>query len=233
MNGSEPEKKLPPFSKDGSVHVTDEVINTMTHMSGAIFSLLGMVLLIVLSAQSGKVWSIVAFSIYGGSLVLLFLASTFHHGLDLSEKWNGFFRLFDYLAIFFLIAGTYTPLCLIPVRDAWSWSIFGVVWGLAALGITLKSVFPNLPKWATNTLYICMGWVGVVQVVRTIPLIGTEGFLLILIGGVLYTAGAVIFYIEKPNPLPEKFGFHEIWHLLVLAAAIAHYAFMYFVLLPY
>ena len=233
MNDPEKKKELPAFSKDGSIHVTDEVINTITHMSGAIFSLLGMVILIVLSSQAGKPWHIVAFSIYGASLLLLFLASSFHHGLELSDKWNRFFRLMDYLAIFFLIAGTYTPVCLIPGRDAWGWSIFGVVWALAAVGITIKSVFPKLPKWTTNTLYICMGWVGVVQVIRTIPMIGTEGFILILAGGIIYTLGAVVFYIEKPNPIPGKFGFHEIWHLMVLTAAVIHYLFMFRILLPY
>ncbi|MBI9103606.1 MAG: hemolysin III family protein [Spirochaetales bacterium] len=233
MNKPEEKKPLPPFSKDGSIHVTDEVINTITHMSGAIFSFLGMVILIVLSVQSGKTWHIIGFSVYGLSLFLLFLASTFHHGLELSEKGNDFFRLFDYLAIFFLIAGTYTPLCLIVARDAWSWSILGVIWIIAAVGITLKSVFPNLPKWMTNTLYLCMGWVGVVQIYRTIPSIGPTGFILLLTGGVIYSIGAIIFYIEKPNPVPGKFGFHEIWHIFVLAAAIIHYIFMYAILLPY
>ncbi len=233
MNSPEEKKPLPPFSKDGSPHVTDEIINTVTHMSGAIFSLLGMVLLIVLTAQMGKIWHIISFSIYGLSLFILFMASTFHHGLDLSEKKNELFRLFDYLAIFLLIAGTYTPFCLILSRNAWGWSIFGVVWAIAAAGITIKAVFPGIPKWVTHTLYLCMGWVGVVLIVRVIPLIGTEGFIYILSGGILYTAGAAIFYFEKPNPVPGKFGFHEIWHLFVLAAAVIHYLFMFKILLPY
>ncbi len=221
------------LSKDGSFHVTDEIFNTISHTAGAIFSLLGMVLLIVLSAVSGKVWHIVGFSIYGTSLFMLFLASSFHHGVNGSERLNSFFRLFDYLSIFALIAGTYTPLCLILSRDAWGWSVFGVVWILAAAGIALKAVFPGLPKWFTNTLYVCMGWVGAVLVFHVLPVIGPAGLVLILVGGIFYSAGAVIFYIEKPNPVPGKFGFHEIWHLFVLAGAVTHFAFMFFIALPY
>ncbi len=227
------EKKLPPFSKDGSIHVTDEVINTVTHMTGAIFSFLGMVILIVLSAELGKPWHIVSFSIYGLSLMLLFLASSFHHGLNLSDKVNEIFRLFDYLAIFILIAGTYTPICLVINRTVWGWSIFGVVWTLAVIGITIKAVFPKIPGWVSHTLYISMGWVGAVLIVRSISLIGIIGFVLILSGGIVYTIGAAVYYFEKPNPIPGKFGFHEIWHLFVLTGAALHFIFMYFVVLPF
>jgi hemolysin III len=233
MTDDSEEKKLPPFSKDGSIHVTDEVINTVTHMTGAIFSFLGMVILIVLSAELGKPWHIVSFSIYGLSLMLLFLASSFHHGLNLSDKTNEIFRLFDYLAIFILIAGTYTPICLVINRTVWGWSIFGVVWTLAAIGITIKAVFPKIPRWVSHTLYVSMGWIGAVLIVRSISLIGSLGFILILSGGIVYTTGAAVYYFEKPNPIPGKFGFHEIWHLFVLTGAALHFIFMYFVVLPY
>lgn len=233
MRDENKDRKLPQFSKDGSVHVTDEVINTVTHMTGAIFSLFGMVILIVLSSSNGTPWHIVSFSIYGLSLLLLFLASSFHHGLQLSPKVNDLFRQFDYFAIFILIAGTYTPLCLVLNRSPWGWSIFGVVWALAAIGITIKAIFPNIPGWVSHTLYISMGWVGAVLIVRSIPLMGPLGFILILAGGILYTLGAGIYYFEKPNPVPGKFGFHEIWHLFVLSAAALHFLFMYFIVLPY
>ncbi len=220
------------LSKDGSVHVTDEVINTITHILGAIFSVLGTVILVVLSAKEATVWHVVSFSVYGASLIMLFLASTLHHGLNLSEKLNELFRLFDYLAIYLLIAGTYTPLCLVVQRNVWGWSLFGVVWGLTVIGITIKSVFPELPKWVSNTFYIGIGWIGVILILRSLPIIGITGFALILTGGVLYTVGALIFYFEKPNPIPGKFGFHEIWHLFVLTGAVLHYLFMYFIVLP-
>lgn len=233
MTDGSNKKKLPSRSKDGSIHVTDEVINTVSHMTGAIFSFLGMVILVVLSAEMGKPWHIVSFSIYGLSLILLFLASSFHHGLDLSDETNKMFRLFDYFAIYILIAGTYTPLCLVINRTVWGWSIFGVVWTLAAVGITIKAVFPKIPGWVSHTLYICMGWIGAVLIVRSISLIGITGFILILSGGIVYTIGAAIYYFEKPNPIPGKFGFHEIWHFFVLTGAALHFIFMYIVVLSY
>ena len=233
MKSSANKKPLPPLSKDGSIHVTDEIINTVTHLSGAVFSLLGSVLLIALAAQAGKVWQIVSFSVYGASLLMLFTASTFHHGLDIGKKSNAVFRLFDYLAIFLLIAGTYTPLCLVLSRNLWGWSIFGVVWALTIIGITVKAVFPRIPQWVTNTLYLCIGWVGVVLIARTIPIIKLEGLLYLLIGGLFYTSGAAIYHFEQPNPVPGKFGFHEIWHLFVLAGAAVHFLFMYRIVLPY
>ncbi len=233
MADDDRKRELPLRSKDGSIHVTDEVINTVTHMIGAVFSLLGMVLLIVISSSKGDPWYIVSFSIYGLSLLLLFLASTFHHGLNLSPKMNNFFRLFDYLAIYFLIAGTYTPFCLILSRNVWGWSVFGVVWTLAAVGITIKSVFPEVPRWVSHTLYLSMGWVGVVLLVKLIPVMGIKGFSLVAAGGIMYTVGAAVYYFEKPNPVPGKFGFHEIWHLFVLAGAAFHFFFMYFIVMNY
>lgn len=232
MADDDRKRELPSRSKDGSIHVTDEIINTVTHMIGAVFSLLGMVLLIVISSSKGDPWSIVSFSIYGLSLLLLFLASTFHHGLNLSPKMNELYRLFDYLAIYFLIAGTYTPFCLILSRNVWGWSVFGVIWTLAAVGITIKSVFPEVPRWVSHTLYLSMGWVGAVLLVKLIPVMGIKGFFLVAAGGIMYTVGAAVYYFEKPNPVPGKFGFHEIWHLLVLAGAAFHFMFMYLILLP-
>ncbi len=224
---------LPPLSKDGSIHVTDEVINTITHMAGAVFALLGLVILVVTASSRGEVWKIISFSIYGFSLFFLFLCSTFHHGLNLSDRLNDFFRLFDYVAIYILIAGSYTPICLVLGRGVWGWSVFGVVWIIAAVGIVVKSIFPDLPRWVSHTLYLSMSWVGIILMIKLIPLFGIGGFVLLLGGGIFYTVGAAIYYLEKPNPIPGKFGFHEIWHLFVLAGAFLHYLFMYLVVLPY
>ena len=232
MNGYDNTRELPAYSKDGSVHVTDEIINTATHIVGSFFALFGTVLLIVSAAAEGKVWHVVSFAVYGVSLFILFVASSLHHGVNLSPRLNNLFRLFDYIAIFLLIAGTYTPLCLVVQRNQWGWTMFAVVWALTAVGITIKSLYPDLPRWVTNTFYIGIGWLGAILIFRSIPLIGGIGFALILVGGVVYTVGAMIFYFEKPNPVPGKFGFHEIWHLFVLTGAAMHYLFMYYIVLP-
>ncbi|MBN2546901.1 MAG: hemolysin III family protein [Spirochaetes bacterium] len=223
-------KKL---SKDGSINVTDEIINTQTHMIGAIFSLFGLVVLIVKSSIASKPWHIVSFSIYGASLLLVFLASTLHHGVNSSPKIEFIFKLFDYFAIFPLIAGTYTPLCLILLKNWLGWSVFGVVWALAVIGIVIKAIYPDIPRWFSSTIYITMGWVGTVIAIPLFKYLKLSGIVLLVLGGIFYSAGFIIYNIEKPNPIKGKFGFHEIWHILVMLGALSHYLMMYFIVLPY
>ena len=223
------EKKL---SKDGSTHVTDEIFNSASHLVGAIFSLLAISILIVKSSVAGKPWHIISFSIYGSSLLFVFIASTLHHGLNSSKKIESILKLFDYFAIFPLIAGTYTPLCLILLKNSIGWTIFGVVWALAITGLTIKAIFPEIPKWVTNTVYISMGWIGAVIVIPLYSIIGLPGLFFLAFGGFFYSTGFVIFYIEKPNSIPGKFGFHEIWHIFVILGALSHFFMMYFFVLP-
>ncbi|MCG8571190.1 MAG: hemolysin III family protein [Spirochaetes bacterium] len=218
------------LSKDGSVHVTDEVFNTASHLVGAIFSLVGWVLLIVKASVRGLPWQIVTFSIYGFTLFLLFLASTFHHGINGSKKVENTLKILDYSAIFPLIAGTYTPFCLVVLRDFLGWSIFGLIWGLAIIGITLKASIQHLPKWFTNTFYVAMGLVSVFFIIPLTQKLPLTALLLLGAGGFFYIIGSFIYYLEKPNPLPGKFGFHEIWHIFVLLGAASHFFIMYFFL---
>lgn len=220
------------LSRDGSQHVTDEVINTVTHLVAACLALLGSVLLIVQAASQHKPWSIVAFSIYGFSLVFLFTMSTLHHGLQASERVNRVFRTLDYSAIFGLIGGTVTPICLVLYRNIYGWSVFGVVWALAALGITLRAVWHQLPRHITNTLFIVLGWLPVPLVLIGGTALPAGALALLVLGGMLYTAGFVLYVSERPNPLPGKFGFHELWHIVVMLAAACHYLFMYWYVLP-
>lgn len=214
-------------SKDGSVHVTDEVFNTASHTVGAVFALLGAVLLVVRAAMEGELWHLVSFSIYGLFLFLLFTASALHHGVKAGPRTEHVLRQLDYLAIFPLIAGTYTPICLVVLRGPLGWSIFGVIWALAVFGIALKASVSNLPKWFTSTLYLAMGLMSVVVIIPLLRVLPLPAILLLLLGGFFYVGGNVVFSLEKPNPLPGKFGFHEIWHLCVLAGALAHYLMMY------
>jgi hemolysin III len=144
---------------------------------------------------------------------------------------NGVLRTLDYDSVFFLIAGSTTPLVLVLFRNTYGWTVFGAVWTIAVVGIVLRSVWPELPKYVTNTLYIVLGWL-------TVLLVGADsslpvGALVLLgLGGICYSGGFVIFVIEKPNPWPDVFGFHELWHLLVVLAALFHYLLMYFYVLP-
>ena len=219
------------LSRDGSVHVTDERINTVSHLAAACFAVVGAALLIAQAGAQADPWKIVGFSIYGLSIVTLFVASTLHHGLDHSPRVNEILRTLDYDSVFFLIAGSVTPLVLVLFRTTYGWTVLGGVWAIAVMGIVLRSMLRELPKYVTNTLYITLGWVPVL-------LVGAGGSLpagayaLMAVGGLVYSAGFVIFVIEKPNPWPGVVGFHEIWHLMVVIAALLHYLLMYFYVLP-
>jgi hemolysin III len=211
--------------------VTDERFNTVSHLFAACFALVGAALLIVQAGAQGDPWKIVGFAVYGLSVVTLFVASTLHHGLDHSPRVNEILRTLDYDSVFFLIAGSVTPLVLVLFRTAYGWTVLGAVWVIASLGIVLRSMVRQLPKDVTNTLYIALGWVPVL-------LVGAGGSLpagayaLMAVGGLVYSAGFVVFVVEKPNPRPGVFGFHEIWHAMVVVAALLHYLLMYFYVLP-
>jgi hemolysin III len=211
--------------------VTDERFNTVSHLFAACFALVGAALLITQASAQAEPWKIVGFAVYGLSVVTLFVTSALHHGLDHSPRVNEILRTLDYDSVFFLIAGSVTPLVLVLFRTTYGWTVLGAVWVIATLGIVLRSMVRQLPKDVTNTLYIALGWVPVL-------LVGAGGSLpagayaLMAVGGLVYSAGFVIFVIEKPNPWPGVFGFHETWHLMVVVAALLHYLLMYFYVLP-
>lgn len=213
------------------MHVTDERFNTMSHMVGTCFALVGTALLITQSSEQGDPWKIVGFSIYGFSLICLFLASALHHGLDLGPRVNSVLRTLDYTSVFLLIAGTVTPLVLVLFRNTYGWTVLGAVWAIAVFGIVVRSVWRDLPKWVTNTLYISLGWMTVLLIGAGVDL-PWGALALMAAGGLVYTVGFAIFVLERPNPWPGVFGFHELWHALVVLAALLHYLLMYFYVLP-
>ena len=218
-------------SRDGSVHVTDERFNAISHLGAACFALVGAGLLIAQASVQGDPWKIVALGIYGLSLVALFASSALHHSIDGSARLNSVLRTLDYDSVFLLIAGSVTPLVLVLFRNVYGWAVLGGVWVVAVAGIVLRSVWRQVPKWVTNTLYIALGWM-------TVLLLGAASNLapgalaLMGAGGLVYSAGFVIFVLEKPNPWPGVFGFHELWHLLVIIGALLHYLLIYFYVLP-
>ncbi|KAL7548741.1 hypothetical protein ACHAWF_012003 [Thalassiosira exigua] len=222
------------LSRDGSPHVTDEVFNSVSHLSAAMLSLLGTVLLV--SQSGGNAWKIVGFAIYGASLVFLFVSSTLHHAINSTAKVEARLRTLDYLAIYPLIAGTFTPLCLVYLnRSVVGWSFFGVAWFLAAVGMTLTATLgpDRMPQWLSMTFYVTIGWLGAILCLWLLPEFGRGGTGWLIAGGVAYTAGGLVYATERPNPMPGRFGFHEIWHVAVIAGAACHYALMYFYVLPW
>lgn len=219
------------YSRDGSPHVTDERFSTISHLFATCFAVLGAALLIAQSSAQGDPWKIVGFAVYGLSVVTLFLSSTLHHGIDRGPKVNEVLRTLDYTAVFLLIAGSITPLVLVLVRTTYGWTVLGAVWLIATVGIVLRSLLRQLPKYVTNTLYIALGWLPVVLVGSGMS-VPVGALALMAAGGLVYSAGFVIFVIERPNPWPGVFGFHEIWHALVVVAAFLHYLLMYIYVLP-
>lgn len=220
-------------SKDGSLHVTDEFYNTLISGFGALLSFFGVVILIYYAHVSNKPVHLFSFLVYGFGLLNVFVASTLHHGVDGSERTNYLLRQWDYFAISLMIAGSFTPFCLIVLRNSLGWTVLGLVWILAIAGIALKALYPEAPKWITTSLFLGMGWLGVVIAKPVYFLLSWKAVLVLVVGGVIYTTGAVVYFFERPNPVPGRFGFHEIWHLFVLGGAASHYCLMFFFLLPF
>lgn len=220
--------KIPQLlSKDGSIHITDEVYNTLLSSVGALLFIIGVTALVYRSYKIGNFWAVVGFSVYGFGVISTFITSALHHGVNGSPKTNHLLRQLDYYAIFLMIAGSFTPFCLIHLRNGLGWTVLGLIWGLAILGITLKALYPHISKWFLLSLYIGMGWLAMVIAKPIFQVIHWEGMFGILLGGFFFTAGGLIFGLEKPNPFPGKFGFHEIWHCFVLAGAASHFYVMY------
>lgn len=221
------------LSRDGSPHVTDEVFNAASHLAATMLSILGTVLLVTEASNQKNPWKIVSFSIYGASLIFLFACSTLHHGVT-GPPWEGIFRVLDYLAIYPLIAGTFTPLCLVFYHDQTiGWAFCMTVWGIAILAMIATAViFDKIPKWLSMTMYITLGWLGACMTYWLIPVLGWNGFGIFLLGGIFYTGGGYVYSTEQPNPVPGSFGFHEIWHVAVILGATCHWLLMYFFVLP-
>ena len=200
-----------------------EPVSGITHFAGLLLSVAALTLFIADAVKKEITWHIFAFLIYGTSLVLLYGASSMYHMLPLSPRGIAILRRFDHSMIFVLIAGTYTPICLIPLRGLWGWSLFCVIWCMAIAGIFQTIYWIQAPRLFSTSLYLTMGWLVILAwypIVQSIPIGGIIWFVL---GGLFYTVGAIIYASKKPNPAPGIFGFHEIWHIFVLAGSICHF----------
>lgn len=192
-------------------------------MAGALFSIAGLTLLVVVAALKSDVWHVVSFSIFGASLILMYTASSLYHGLKISASALTIFRRIDHIMIFIVIAGTYTPICLVPLRGPWGWSIFGVVWGIAVTGICMKIWAPHLPRWISTLIYLAMGWLCIIAIYPLVKTLGPASLLWLSLGGLFYSCGAIVYALRRPDPFPGRFGFHEIWHFFVLSGSACHF----------
>lgn len=194
----------------------EEIFNSVSHGVGGLLGIAGCVVLVIMAAIYSDALGIVSCAVYGGSLIVLYTMSTLYHALT-NRKAKTFFRIMDHDTIFLLIAGTYTPITLIPLRGALGWTLFGVVWGAAIVGIVLNSI--NLDKFRRPSVvcYLAMGWVVIFAVRPMLASCTAPALWFLLIGGLFYTLG-IAFYVNK-----TKRYFHSIWHIFTVAGSIFHY----------
>lgn len=210
----------------------NEPLSSITHFIGMLLSIAGLVLLIVFSAMYGTAWHVVSFSIFGASLILLYFVSSLYHLLPLESKARRIFRKIDHSMIYILIAGTYTPICLVPLRGGWGWSIFGVVWGLAISFIVLKNVDIKIPRWLFIGSYVLIGWLILIALAPLMKTISFEGLLWLLIGGTFYTLGVIFYSLDPIIKRTRWFGMHEIFHIFVMGGSFSHFWLMLKFVLP-
>ena len=213
---------------------SNEGFNTISHLVASLIAVAGLVLLVVFSALQGKTIHVVSFSLYGASVFISMSLSSLLHFFLWKKKYYKVFGILDHSAIYILIAGTYTPFCLVVVRGPLGWSIFGVIWGLALINIIIKAIFfSKIPKWFSIAGYLVMGWISVSLIFNIYGKLGFVSILFMLLGGLMYSIGAFIFLNQKPNPFPGKFANHEIWHLMVLLGNVFFLLIMFLFVLPY
>lgn len=198
-----------------------EPFNAISHFAGAAAALVGSITLLVWGGSTPA--RTIAFLVYGLSLVILFGASGVYHSLTATPKTIEILRKIDHSAIYVLIAGTYTPFCVIAMEGFWRWGFLVIIWTLALAGIAGKVFIRKTPRWLDAGLYVVMGWLCVFAVREFLQHLKPETFVWLLTGGILYTLGAVIYTTRKGNFFPGVFGFHELWHIFVLLGAVAHF----------
>lgn len=200
-----------------------EPVNAWSHFIGLLLAGAGSVLLLRLARDAAQT---VAFAVYGGSLVLLYGVSTLYHALPLPAHRLRPLRTLDHIAIYFLIAGTYTPVAVVTLHGPSGWALLAAAWAIAVAGIPFKIWWLDAPIWLSTGIYLAMGYMALLAAAPLAAAVSVGGLAWLVAGGLAYTVGAIIFSRERPNPFPGVFGHHEIWHLLVLVGSGCHFAFM-------
>jgi hemolysin III len=191
------------------------------HLAAAIAAVFGCVGLILLADSPA---AYVSGAVFAASLIALYSVSATYHTIPWGRRMQAVLKRADHSMIFVLIAGSYTPLCLLALGGTWGIALLAVVWTIAGLGIAMKVAWPNVPRWLSVGAYVGMGWLGVVAATQNIGWFELSTATLLIGGGVLYTVGGVIYGLRRPNPFPRVFGYHEVFHLLVIGGSVLHYA---------
>jgi hemolysin III len=209
-------------------------ISGISHLIGAVLSLIGTIILLYSAYKQNDISKIISFFIFGGSMLFLYTSSAIYHLFGHSPEEVDIYRKIDHAMIYILIAGTYTPFCLIALKGTWGISTLITIWILAGAGIStvfFKSFWTNVPRWFATFLYILMGWLSMIIVYPLFKATNIETILWLFLGGLFYTVGAVIYAKKKPN-IYKDFGFHELFHVLVLLGTMSHFWLIYKYILP-
>lgn len=207
--------------------------SAITHGLGVVLSIFGTLLLIFHTWRSGGSLRYYAtFVVYGLSMITLYTASTLYHCLNTTVKGRIALRKIDHTSIYLLIAGTYTPICLVSLRGTWGWSLFVAIWVLAILGAFSTLIWINSPRWVTAGLYLFMGWLALIAIYPITEAISFRGLFWLLSGGILYTIGGILYALKWPGRNNPRFGCHEIFHVFILLGSVCHYLLMYRVIAP-
>ncbi len=198
-----------------------EPVNAITHMAAAIAAFIGTIFLLILGRDS--LVKEVSFIIYGSSLVLMFSASAAYHAIFADKQKSLLLRKFDHSAIYLLIAGSYTPICLYFFQGFWKWGLLTLIWLMAAAGITVKLFIIKAPRWVTAGVYLIMGWSAIMAVMEILNKMPPAAIFWLVAGGLFYTVGAIVYITKKLDFIPGVFGFHEIWHIFVILGALSHF----------
>ncbi|MBE5964972.1 MAG: hemolysin III family protein [Lachnospiraceae bacterium] len=202
--------------------------SAITHFIGMLMAIFAATPIIIKAARTGDSIHVASITIFAVSLILLYAASTCYHYFNLGDKINKRLKKIDHMMIFVLIAGSYTPICLTVIEPPTGHFLLALVWGIAIVGIIIKAFFVFCPKWFSSALYIAMGWVCVIAFTQILNGLPTAGFLLLLIGGIIYTIGGVIYALKLPALCFHKnFGPHEIFHVFVMAGSCCHFIMMF------
>ena len=205
-----------------------DLMSAWLHLLGLGLSIAGTVLLIIRGAGMTP-WHVVSYAIFGATMIALYAASSTYHLFYISDKVHGILRKIDHIMIFMLIAGTYTPICLVTLHGAWGWVLFGIVWACALGGLFIKIFWMDAPRWLSTVFYIAMGWVCIMAIRQIVAALTPAAFTWLLAGGIIYTIGGVIYALKLPifNSKHKNFGSHEIFHLFVMGGSFCHYMMMY------
>ncbi|MBN2083897.1 MAG: hemolysin III family protein [Anaerolineales bacterium] len=207
-----------------------EPVNSLTHLIAAAVAFAGTIVLAFLARNDAvKLASLI---LYGLTLVLMFSSSGLYHLAQAGPKITLFLRKLDHSAIYLLIAGTYTPICLHYFTGFWRGGFLAIVWALGLIGITVKLFVINAPRWVTAGIYLLMGWLAIAGVGEILAQMPAGAILWLLAGGLFFTGGAFVYMLKKPDPFPDVFGFHEIWHIFVILGAYSHFALMLIYVAP-